>query len=100
MPARPSEYDGSIHTVILKRFVMSVNQQSSDGSIELQTATAVIALAAAICKQPGLDSQKLREDFLDILGSITAPAEGIGLVGQRIASAMGVSLQACEGHED
>ncbi|GGH58952.1 hypothetical protein GCM10010975_20110 [Comamonas phosphati] len=73
---------------------MSFNQQSNDSSIELQTATAVIALAAAICKQPGIDSQQLREDFLDILGGITPPAEGIGLVGQRVASAMGVSLQA------
>jgi hypothetical protein len=79
---------------------MGVNPQSGDSSVELQTATAVIALAAAICKQPGIDSQKLREDFLDILAGITPPTEGIGLVGQRVASAMGVALQAYEASED
>lgn len=63
-------------------------------SFERQTAMAVSALAAALCKQPSIDGQKLRLDFLDTLEGIAASPSGVETVGRNIAALMDVTLKA------
>lgn len=62
--------------------------------LDHQAAVAVTALAVALCKQPGIDGQKLRMDFLDTLEGIAQSPEGVETVGKNVASLMGVILQS------
>lgn len=63
-------------------------------TFEYQVAMAVTALAAALCKQPGIDGQKLRLDFLDTLEGIAKSPSGVETVGRNIATLMDVTLKA------
>lgn len=65
---------------------------------EYQTASALVALAAALCRQPGIDGQKLRLDFLDILEGIAQSPDGVGMVGMRVAGVMDVTLREPGSH--
>lgn len=58
------------------------------------TALALTALATALCKQPGIDGQKLRVDFLDVLEGIAKSPEGVGPVGLHIAGLMDAILKS------
>lgn len=60
---------------------------------ELQAATAIAALASALCKQPGIDGQKLRLDFLDTLEGIAKSPDGVDTVGRLTASLMDTTLR-------
>ena len=60
---------------------------------ELQAATAIAALASALCKQPGIDGQKLRLDFLDTLEGIARSPDGVDTVGRLTASLMDTALR-------
>lgn len=62
--------------------------------MDYQAATAITALAAALCKQPGIDGQKLRMDFLDALEGIAQTPGNVGTVGRTIASLMDTTLRA------
>ena len=62
--------------------------------LDHQAATALVALAAALCKQPWLDGQKLRMDFLDILEGLAKSPEGVETVGKSAASVMDALLKA------
>lgn len=61
--------------------------------LDHQTAIAITALAAALCKQPSIDGQKLRVDFLDVLEGIAQSPEAVETVGRNIASLMDTMLQ-------
>ncbi|WP_228897838.1 hypothetical protein [Acidovorax sp. Leaf73] len=69
-------------------------QQINTSSLDFQAALAITALAAALCKQPGIDGQKLRLDFLDALEGIANSPEGVGSIGRDIASVMSSVLDA------
>lgn len=62
--------------------------------MEYQVAMALTAFAAALCKQPGIDGQKLRMDFLDVLEGIAQTPDNVGTVGKTIASLMDTTLRA------
>lgn len=62
--------------------------------IDMQAAFVVTALAAALCKQPGIDGQKLRLDFLDVLEGIAQSPSGVESVGRHVASLMDTILKA------
>ena len=66
--------------------------------IDMQTAYVVTALAAALCKQPGIDGQKLRLDFLDALEGAAQSPSGVGSVGRTVAALMDVVLKADAGN--
>ena len=66
---------------------------SKPDSMDLQAGFAIAALAGALCRQPGIDGQRLRMDFLEILESLAASPDGVGEVGQRVAALMEVLLQ-------
>lgn len=63
-------------------------------TIDVQMAFVVTALAAALCKQPGIDGQKLRIDFLDALEGIARSPAGVESVGRNVASLMDSILKA------
>lgn len=63
-------------------------------TLDQQTAWALTALAAALCKQPGIDGQKLRLDFIDALEGIAASPQGVGVVGKTIAGLMDATLKS------
>lgn len=52
-----------------------MTQHPDMSSLDAQATMAIIALAAALCKQPGIDGQKLRLDFLD---AVTIPRQSRG----------------------
>lgn len=64
--------------------------------VEFQAATALAALAAALCKQPGIDGQKLRMDFLDVLEGIAKSPDRVDTVGRVVASIMDTTLRAAD----
>lgn len=68
--------------------------------MEYQVATALTALAEALCKQPGIDGQKLRLDFLDALEGIAQTPGNVGTVGKTIASLMDTTLRAAGSRTD
>ncbi|MGB6097884.1 MAG: hypothetical protein WBF95_16505 [Comamonas thiooxydans] len=68
--------------------------------MDYQAATALSALAAALCKQPGIDGQKLRMDFLDALEGIAQTPGNVGMVGRTIASLMDTTLRAADSRTD
>lgn len=63
-------------------------------ALDHQAAIALTALAAALCKQPGIDGQRLRLDFLDILEGLATTPQKVGSVGMNIAGLMDVVLKA------
>lgn len=63
-------------------------------NLDHQTAIALTALAAALCKQASIDGQMLRMDFLDILEGIAKSPEAVETVGKQMANLMDVLLQA------
>lgn len=63
-------------------------------SLDHQTAIALTALAVALCKQPAIDGQRLRLDFLDTLEGIATTPQGVGTVGRNIAALVDVILKA------
>lgn len=72
-----------------------MNQQTPDKHpIDMQAAFAVTALAVALCKQPGIDGQKLRIDFLDAMEGLAATPEGVDTVGRQTAALMSIFLDA------
>ena len=66
----------------------------SQSSLEHQTAIALTAFASALCKQPSIDGQKLRMDFLDALEGLAQSPDGVETVGLQIASLMDMTLKA------
>lgn len=66
----------------------------SQSSLEHQTAIALTAFASALCKQPSIDGQKLRMDFLDELEGLAQSPGGVEVVGLQIASLMEKTLQS------
>ncbi len=66
---------------------------SKPDPMDLQAGYAIAALAGALCRQPGIDGQRLRMDFLEILEGLAASPEGVGEVGQHAAALMDVLLQ-------
>lgn len=73
---------------------MNSAEQPVEPPIEYQVATGLVALAAALCKQPGVDGQKLRMDFLDIVEGIARNPAGVGIVAMRVASVMDTTLRS------
>ena len=71
-----------------------MNQPPDTNPIDMQVAYAFTALATALCKQPGIDGQKLRLDFLDTLEGIASSPEGVESVGRATAARMSVALDA------
>lgn len=63
-------------------------------TLDQQAAWALTALAVALCKQPGIDGQRLRLDFIDALEGIAASPQGVGVVGKTIAGLMSATLEA------
>jgi hypothetical protein len=61
--------------------------------LDHQAAIALSALASALCKQPGIDGQKLLHDFLDDLEGLAGAPEGVETVGKSMAGLMGSMLQ-------
>jgi hypothetical protein len=61
--------------------------------LDHQTAIALTALAAALCKQPSLDGQKLRVDFLDVLEGLAQSPDAVETVGKSVAGLMDVMLK-------
>jgi len=59
-----------------------------ENSFDHQIAIALTAFAAAICKQPSIDGQRLRIDFLDALEGLAQSPEGVETVGRQISSVM------------
>lgn len=71
-----------------------MSQPTDTNPIDMQVAYAFTALATALCKQPGIDGQKLRLDFLDTLEGIASSPEGVESVGRATAALMSVALDA------
>ncbi|MDD3016808.1 MAG: hypothetical protein PHE74_00190 [Comamonas sp.] len=69
-------------------------QNNTEHPLDMQAAYAVTALAAALCKQPGIDGQKLRLDFLDAMEGIAKSPQGVETVGRSIAALMATVLDA------
>lgn len=67
-----------------------LNQTTATAS---QTADALTAICAALCKQPGIDGQRLRMDFLDSLEGMAQTPQDVQMVGRTIASLMESMLQ-------
>lgn len=63
-------------------------------SLDMQVGYALAAMAAALCKQPGINGQQLLQDFLDDLEGIAQSPGEVGIVGQTVAGLMAVTLQA------
>lgn len=71
--------------------------EASMETLDLQSAWALTALAAALCKQPSIDGQRLRMDFLEALEGIAASPQGVGTVALQISSLMDAVLKAEHG---
>lgn len=71
-----------------------MTQHPDMSSLDAQATMAIIALAAALCKQPGIDGQKLRLDFLDALEGLADSPAGVGSIGRDIAAVMASVLDA------
>lgn len=71
-----------------------MNTKSDVYPMDMQAAYVVTALAAALCKQPGIDGQKLRLDFLDAMEGIARSPQGVETVGRSIAALMSSILDA------
>lgn len=56
--------------------------------LDQQTAVALTALIVAICRQPGIDGQRLRQDFIDGLEGLSGSPQAVGSVGKNIAGLM------------
>ena len=63
-------------------------------SLDQQTITVVAALAAALCKQPDIDGQKLRMDFLDALEGLAKSPDQVNSLGKDMAALMEAVLRA------
>ena len=63
-------------------------------SLDIQTAYAFTALATALCRQPSIDGQRLRMDFLDALEGIAKSPQGVGTVGVETAGLMDAILKS------
>ena len=63
-------------------------------TLDHQAAIALTALAAALCKQPGIDGQRLKMDFLDALEGLATTPQKVGSVGMDIAGLMDAVLKA------
>ena len=61
--------------------------------IDHQAAIALTALASALCKQPGIDGQKLLHDFLDDLEGLAGAPEEVETVGKSMAGLMDSMLK-------
>jgi hypothetical protein len=66
----------------------------NSSSLEHQTAIALTALSAALVKQPGINGDSLRLDFLEIIEGIARSPAEVGTVGIQIASLMDTILRA------
>lgn len=63
-------------------------------SLDYQASVAITALAAALCKQPGIDGDQLRLDFLEILEGIARSPDKVNTVGIDTARLMDILLRA------
>lgn len=66
----------------------------SNVSMDMQVGYALAALAAALCKQPGINGQQLLHDFLENLEGIAQSPGEVGEVGKTVAGLMSVTLKA------
>ena len=63
-------------------------------SMDMQVGYALAALAAALCKQPGINGQQLLQDFLENLEGIAQSPGEVGEVGKTVAGLMSATLNA------
>lgn len=68
--------------------------QPPESPMDMQTAYALAALAAALCKQPNINGQQLLQDFLEGLEGIAQSPTGVGVVGKTVAGLMDSVLKA------
>ncbi len=63
-------------------------------SLDMQVGFALAAMAAALCKQPGINGQQLLQDFLEALEGIAQSPGEVGEVGKTVAGLMSSTLAA------
>lgn len=63
-------------------------------SMDMQVGFALAAMAAALCKQPGINGQQLLQDFLENLEGIAQSPGEVGEVGKTVAGLMSTTLKA------
>jgi hypothetical protein len=63
-------------------------------SLDVQVGFTLAAMAAALCKQPGINGQQLLHDFLEALEGIAQSPSEVGEVGRTVASLMSSTLAA------
>jgi hypothetical protein len=68
-----------------------------ESTLDHQAAIAVTALAAALCKQRGINGDQLRLDLLEMLEGIAGSPQGVETVGKQTANLMDSILQAGRG---
>ena len=66
-------------------------------SMDMQVGFALAALAAALCKQPGVNGQQLLQDFLESIEGISQSPGEVGEVGKTVAGLMSATLKAEHG---
>src|SRR5690606_25833419 len=57
-------------------------------TLDHQTAIAPTALAAALCRQPNINAEQLRYDFMDILEGLAQGPANVETVGRNVAATM------------
>lgn len=63
-------------------------------SLDMQVGFTLAAMAAALCKQPGINGQQLLNDFLEALEGIAQSPGEVGEVGKTVAGLMSSTLAA------
>lgn len=61
---------------------------SDKSDFDQQIAITLAALAAALCRQPGINGPQLRDDMLEILERFAGSPEAVGPVAREVLTVM------------
>lgn len=75
----------------------NIPSASPELPMDMQVGFALAAFAGAMCKQPGINGQLLRQDFLELLEALAQSPVAVGTVGKTVAGLMNTVLQAEHG---